>query len=836
MVGTTVSHYEILEKLGEGGMGVDYKARDNKLDRIVALKFLSPNQEPKESDVLRFQHEAKALSSLSHPNIATIFDLDHEHAFIALEFLPHGTLKAKLQRLATSGKLLPIDRVVQYGIQMASALAHAHRRGVIHRDIKSENMLLTEDDEIKVTDFGLAMLRGSGRLTNAGTVLGTAAYMSPEQARGEELDHRTDIFSLGVVLYELSTGTLPFRGEHPVAFMYSIVHEQPSPTHSLRSDIPFRLERLISRCLEKDRARRMQSADELASELRAIQKDASGRPETVTPRRQVSMKQLTFAESVEEYPSLSPDGSRLLFSREVHGYKKIFMKNMSDTTERQLTSGGGDDIQPAWWPDGKKILFVRSHKPNGKLEPVDLFSYFSGGDIWLHDLETGQDSRLVERAFNPSCSPDGEWIAVDASWAGPRRIWTVDTRGRNPRQITSDLSEAVVHINPKWSPDGTKIVFQNVERVKFNIRTVDVNSGKMEWVTDDMIQNVSPAWSPAGDRIFLSSFRTGGLNIWSIPVTRHGNAPDAQQLTMGSGQDIYAALSQDGKRLVYANVRLNADLWRIPASPDTALPAGPPEPLIVSTREESRGAWSPDGTMIAFNSDRSGEMNIWVFTLANGALQQMTHGPGGDFQPNWSPDGKTLAFFSARSGKPEIWTVDRSSGVLRQLTNDAALNINPFHSPDGALVAYHSDAAGRLEPWVMRHDGTEQRKLADMEVMGHFMRWSDDGRSVIFRSPNPSKPGLWTASVEGREPAFLCEPKGGAHISLSVDRRLILDVVDHKEMWITPLDGSEPKPVFKFDDPRVRIDYPVWSPDGRWILFDRVKPHGGNIWMMEDIQ
>jgi Tol biopolymer transport system component/tRNA A-37 threonylcarbamoyl transferase component Bud32 len=836
MIGTTISHYEILEKLGEGGMGVVYKARDTKLDRFVALKFLSPNQEPAERDVLRFQHEAKTLSSLSHPNIATIFDLDHENAFIALEFLPHGTLKEKIQQLTASGQELPIDRVIQYGTQMALALAHAHRRGVVHRDIKSENMMLTEDDEIKVTDFGLAKLRGSAHMTNAGTVIGTAAYMSPEQARGEELDHRTDIFSLGVVLYEISTGNLPFRGEHPAAFMYSIIQEQPSPASEVRSGIPPRLERLILRCLEKDRVKRIQSADELVVELRTIQKESPGTFETVTAQRQVTFKQLTFADSVEEYPSLSPDGSCLLFSREIQGYKKLFIKNLSDTSEFQVTKDATDDIQPTWTSDGRKILFVRSHKPNGKLEPGDIFSYYEGGDVWIHDLDTGQDSKILIRAFNPSCSPDGKWIAVDASWAGPRRIWTVDNRGRNPRQITSDLSEAVVHINPKWSPDGTKIVFQNVERVKFNIRIVDVNSGKMEWVTDDMIQNVYPTWSPSGDRIFLSSFRTGGLNIWSMSASGRGNASSVHQFTMGSGQDIQVALSQNGKQLVYANVRLNADLWRVPVSPMTAIPTGPPEPLIVSTREESRGAWSPDGSMIAFNSDRSGDMSIWILTLANGVIQQVTHGAGGDFQPTWSPDGKSLVFFSARSGKPEIWMVNRVNGELNQLTKDATLNINPFFSPDGLFIAYHSDAAGRLEPWVMRNDGTEQRKLADMEVMGHFMRWSDDGKSVIFRSPNPSKPGLWSASIDNREPTFLCVPKGGAHISLSVDRRLILDVVDHKEIWITPLDGAEPKPVFKFDDPQVRIDYPVWSPDGKWILFDRVKPQGGNIWLMENIQ
>lgn len=815
-------------------MGVVYKARDTKLDRIVALKFLLPNQEPSEEDVLRFQQEARVLSALSHPNIATIFDLDHEHAFIALEFLPHGTLKDKILKPGESHQILSVERIIAYGIQMALALAHAHRRGVIHRDIKPANILFTEDDEIKITDFGLAKLRGKGFDSKAGTIVGTAAYMSPEQARGEEIDHRTDIFSLGVVLYEASSGALPFRGEHPAAFMYSIINEDPSPITSLKPDFPSRFERLVFRCLEKDVSKRIQSCDEIVTELRALRKELSGEPVLPHSTHHASLKQLTFADAVEEYPSISPDGTLLLLSREIQGYKKLILKNLSDGKEVQLTKQPVDDIQPTWSPDGRKILFVRSSHANGKLEPRDIFSYFEGGDVWIIDLDTMKESKILDRAFNPSFSPDGSWIAADASWAGPRRIWTVDNRGRNPRQVTSDLSEAVVHVNPKWSPDGTKIVFQNIERIKFNVRIVDVNSGKMEWVTDDMIQNVYPTWSPKENEIFLSSFRAGGLNIWSISLSQRNTPMQGRQLTMGSGQDIQVALSPDAKQLVYANVRLNADIWRLPVSSLTGIPNGEPEPLIVSTREESRGAWSPDGTMVAFNSDRTGDMNIWIFSLSDSAVHQMTHGTGGDFQPIWSPDGRQLIFFSARSGKPEIWVVERASGELCQLTKDLSLNINPFFSPDGKYVVYHSDAAGRLEPWIMNNDGTQQRKLADMEVMGHFMRWSGDGKSVIFRSPNPAQPGLWRVPIERGNPVFLCVPKGGAHISLSVDQQLILDVVDHKELWITPLDKSEPRSIFKFNDPLVRIDYPVWSPDGKWVLFDRVKPQGGNIWMMEN--
>jgi Tol biopolymer transport system component len=730
---------------------------------------------------------------------------------------------------------MPIADVVESGIAMAKALAHSHRRGIIHRDIKTQNLMLTEEGDVKITDFGLAKMIGEIGVTRQGMVAGTTAYMSPEQTRGETLDHRTDIFSLGVVLFELTTGHLPFQAEHAAAISYLVVHENPVPPSSVRTDLPPSLNRIILRCLEKDRQKRIQSADEVVSELRTVQRELSG-SSSWFPRLPSTLRQLTFAEAVEEHPEWSPDGTRIAFSRNINGYKKLYVKNLSDGREIQLTRGSVDDIQPTWSTDGKSILFVRSHQQNGKLEPRDIFSLYDGGDVWSHQLETGRETLLVRDAFNPSFSPDGVWVAVDASWAGPRRIWMVDNRGRNPRQVTSDVSEAVVHVNPKWSPDGTRIVFQNVERVKFDIRIVDINSGKMDWVTDDMAQDLYPVWGSTGADILLSSFRSGGLNIWRVPVSRTSSSGRAQQLTVGAGQDLQVAVSPDGKRLAYANLRLNADIWRLPVSPLTGTPTGSPEPLIIGTREESRGAWSPDGTAIAFNSDREGDMNIWLYSLEDGSVRQLTRGTGGDFQPNWSSDGRSVSFFSARSGKADLWTAAVATGELRQITSDGSLNINPFFSPDGDYLAYHSDEAGRLEPWVISVDGTRRWKLAEKEVAGHFMRWSEDGRSVVFRSPALPMPGLWRAATDGSELAFVCTPKGGAHISFSPDHSLVMDVVDHKELWVTPTDGTRPWFVFKFDDPEIRIDYPVWSPDGGWVLFDRVRPQGGNIWIMEGLE
>jgi eukaryotic-like serine/threonine-protein kinase len=285
MIGKAISHYSIIEKLGEGGMGVVYKAQDSKLDRLVALKFLPMNLTASQEEISRFEQEAKVISALNHPNIETIHDVDEVDGqkYLVLEYIPGGTLKSRLKQLKSEDKEFSLTEVIDYGIQMAEGLAHAHRRQIIHRDVKTENIMLTEEGKVKLTDFGLAKLRGSVHQTRTGSTLGTAAYMSPEQVRGEEVDHRSDIFSLGVVLYELVTSHLPFQGEYEAAMSYSTLNESPLPVTSMRKDAPQALEKIIHRCLEKDKSKRYQNADEMVSDLRTVQQ-AISRTETFSTK------------------------------------------------------------------------------------------------------------------------------------------------------------------------------------------------------------------------------------------------------------------------------------------------------------------------------------------------------------------------------------------------------------------------------------------------------------------------------------------------------------------------------------------------------------------------
>jgi Tol biopolymer transport system component len=892
MIGTTVAHYTILEKLGAGGMGVVYKARDTTLGRLVALKFL-PDELARDGDGLeRFRREARLASGLNHPNICTIYEINEQDGqyFIAMELLQGQTLSSLI-----ANKPLNTERLLDLGIQVTDALEAAHSTGIIHRDLKPGNIFVTSKGQAKVLDFGLAIPAKPSRLATAGpndatslesadphltapgTTIGTVAYMSPEQALGEELDARTDLFSFGVVLYEMATGVLPFRGPTTAAIFNAIINQSPIAARQVNPSIPLKLEEIISKTLEKKRELRCQSAAELSADLKRMKREVESGTQTTTtsvvlPRRRrlswlwavasilvvliagyvlrnqfnvnsarslatAKLTQLTTAEGLHEFPAWAPDGKRIAYNKEVNGFKKIFVKALQGEPQ-QLTHGNSDDIQPKWTPDGEAILFVRSNQPRGKLEPGDVFGRYDGGDVWEIDVATGKEEKFLDSAFNPAFSPDGKAIAVDASWAGPRRMWVVDAQGHNPQQITSDSSEAVDHLEPNWSPDGKNLVFQHLERTKFSVKVVNVASHAITAFTEGRYHDLNPIWSQSGKYIYFSSDRGGGLNIWRVGVSGAGQVTGTpQQVTMGSGQDVQLAMSVSGKQLAFSILRQNADLWRLPVDPQTGLATGNPEEVVASTREDSRGAWSPDGTQIAFNSDRSGEMNIYVRSLADGSNRKVTTGPGGDFQPQWSPDGKSLVFFSSRAGNADIWLVDLASSSLKRLTTDPSLDINPFFSPDGASIAFQSDRSGRLEVWVMNSDGSNQRQLSRIGVTGHFLRWSREGENVVFRCPCGGKPQTYQISIKGGDPVALnSEIAGGSHMSFSPDYSLIMDVVGHKTLWVSPVTTGKPVKVYEFPDGESRIDYPVWSPDGKWVLFDRFRPQGGDIWEMENFE
>jgi Tol biopolymer transport system component len=852
-------------------MGEVYRARDTTLQREVALKFLPSAIERDPEQLARFQREARLLASLNHPNIGAIHgfeEIDGLH-FLVLELVPGVTLEAMLARG-------PLDRVSALRImeQVAHALEAAHNAGIAHRDLKPGNIMITGNGKVKVLDFGLAKALDQGELPEAATmtsntipghILGTPAYMSPERLRGEPADKRADIWAFGCTLYEALSGAKPFAGRTTADTLASVLDREPQ-WNKLPPSTPAEVQRLLRHCLEKDPGRRLRDAGDLRVQLENAQARSSQgrsiRPAWLVPALLIAsialvviawrfvqrgaesalphpiLSQVTFAEGIEEYPAWSPDGKQIAYAAQSGQARKILRKDLASGQDVQVTHGDYDELQPAWSPDGLYILFIRARQPNQKLQPGDVFGQFDEADVWRFEVASGRESKLIENAFNPAYSFDGKRIAVDASWAGPRRIWIVDSEGHNPQQATTDTSEEVAHVAPQWSPDGNRIVFQNIARTKFDIRVVALASKQMSWISNDFFENLRPAWAPSGKFIYFSSaYRGGGWNIWRARVSSDGSVDGSlQQVTTGSGQDLELAISRDGKRIAFAILRQNADIWRLPVSPQTGMTTGEPEQVIGTTREDSRGTWSPDQSAIAFNSDRGGDMNIWVYSLKDGSTRQVTTGRGGDFQANWSPDAKKIAFFSSRSGTPNIWIADTATGKLAQLTKNSGININPFFSPDGSRIVYQSDRSGRNELWMMSSDGSGQHRLTNTGAAGHFIRWIDSGDAIIFRCLCGGKLATMKISVNGGEPQPFVEQMGGSHMSFSPDRSRIMDVVGHQVLWVTPLQGARPQKVFEFSDASVRIDYPVWSPDGKWVLFDRLKPQGGDIWMMEGFE
>jgi eukaryotic-like serine/threonine-protein kinase len=833
--GTRFGVYEIVGPVGAGGMGEVYRARDERLQREVAIKILPEALSQDRSAVSRFQREAQAASALNHPHILSIYEVGRidDRDYIAMELVAGETLRERIARDRDIASLLDIL------IQIGDALGRAHEANIVHRDLKPDNIMVTPDGYAKILDFCLAKLllrppdhdgptAVMSEETRIGTFIGTAGYASPEQARGEAVDARSDIFSFGCIAFEAVTGYRAFGGETALQTLTQIVTVEPPPMRKLNPRTPAELQRVIGRCLVKNRENRYQSMNDVVVALRRVRdgmRDGGA-------RRLPVLTQLTFDKAIEQFPAISPDGARVVFSRDVGKVRKLFMTVISEGGEEPVTDGEHDDIQPAWSPAGDKLLFLRSQEPGQRIEPGDVFGRFHGGDIWLLDFATGKTALVVRDAGNPAWSPDGTRFAFDAGLSGPWRIWIADARGRNLEQATIDATDAVHHVRPRWSPDGKRVVFQNLEGTKFDVRVADVKSKRMTWVTNDYTMDVHPVWSPGGEAIYFSSYRGGGINVWRMPVDDDGTPIGSmEQVTAGPGHDVDLDVAPSG-RLVCSILKQNADIWRLPVDPSTGAAAGAPEPVIATTRENSRGAWSPDGKSIAFSSDRGGAMNLWLLEAA-GRTRPITRGAGSDYQPNWSPDASALAFFSGRGGALDIWRVEISSGEMTQLTHGEGCSINPFFSPDGARIAFQSDRDGRLELWVMNADGSDARQLTDVGVSGHFLRWSRDGQRIYFRSPTGAKPRTMTVPLAGGDAEPTAEVAGGAHMSLSPDESMIMDVLGHRVLWVSPLRGGEPRKVFEFDDADSRIDYPVWSPDGRWILFDRFTPHSGDVWMVE---
>ncbi len=463
MIGQKISHYQILEKLGEGGMGVVYKALDTKLNRHVALKFLPSNVAKDTQEKARFVHDAQAISSLNHPHIATIHDVEEEGEkhFIVLEYIEGGTLKQNIKQ-----EQLHLPLALKYATQVADGLAYAHKKGIIHRDIKGDNVMITSEDRIKITDFGLAKLKGDTKVTKTGSTVGTAAYLSPEQARGEDVDHRSDIFSFGVVLYEMLTGELPFKAEHEAASIYLILNEQPAVPSALDRRIPHRMDSVVMKMLEKDRSTRYQNAEEVSSALQEVRTEMD---------RSVQAEK-TKAIAVLPFDNISPEKESDYFS---DGLTEELVANLSRLKNMRVVSrttsmqykGTKKDIKTIGRELGVRYVMegsVRKHQDNLRIT-AQLIEVETDAQLWsetykgkladVFDIQE-QVARQIVDALMVKLTPTEKVVLTKRSTLNPE-AFDCNLRARdflyrqtkNSVQFAIQLFQKAIELDPRYA-DG----------------------------------------------------------------------------------------------------------------------------------------------------------------------------------------------------------------------------------------------------------------------------------------------------------------------------------------------------------------------------------------------
>jgi len=748
MIGQTILHYRIIEELGRGGMGVVYKAHDPKLDRMIAIKVLPPHVAIGPAERARFEQEARAAATLNHPNVCTIYDIRDEggQQFILMEYVDGVTLRQKLGR----GALDP-DAAVAYGLQIAEALQEAHSRGVIHRDVKAENIMVNSRNQVKVMDFGLAKLKGDLKLSRSSSTVGTLAYMSPEVIEGRDADARSDIFSLGVLMYELLTGQCPFRGAHEAAVMYSIVNEEPEPLDALVPGVPAVLVNLVSRALEKNPADRYQSAEEMAIEFRRLQRKSTKRvrfPQDQVPRPPAEEPQAGARESgpgpvpapVASAPSFTRPGMKrafivlggiILVAVALWIYRGAILPVPAaelHLTFRQLTDQPGEEDSPDISPDGNFIVYDKSvagkshiflqrigggtpialppdsryddgeptYSPDGQW--IAFRSERDGGGIFIMGATGESVRRLTRSGEDPAWSPDGRQIVCASAGVSspyyrptPSRLWKINVeRGEMQPLDTADAVE------PQWSPHGTRIAYWGLPggSGRRSIFTIDTAGRDRVTVIDDGNVNWNPVWSPDGTYLYFSSDRGGSLNIWRVPIDestgRVRGKPEAVTTPAAMSGDI--RVSRDGRHLIYVSGDHRGNIVKVGFDPARERLVGSPVPITEGSKQFISPDVSPDGHWVTFWSGE-GEESIFVSRTDGSDLRQLTHDRFRNRGPVWSPDQKRIAFYSDRSGKYEIWSVDPDGNNLEQLTSTPDEQIHtPMWLPDGKHLLFHADS------------------------------------------------------------------------------------------------------------------------------------------------
>jgi serine/threonine protein kinase len=778
MKGRTLLHYEILDKLGEGGMGTVWQARDTRLNRIVAIKTLPADKVADDQRKRRFMQEAQSASALNHPNIVTIHDIASDNGvdFIVMELVRGKTIDQLISRRG-----LRLNDLLSYAIQTADALSKAHAAGIVHRDLKPGNIMVTDEGRVKVLDFGLAKLtepalpaeddetRTIKPETEDGAIVGTISYMSPEQAEGKPVDARSDIFSLGAVLYEMATGVRAFQGGSKLSTLSAILRTNPKPPSEVAAGVPRDLDKIIARCLRKDPARRFQNMTDLKLALEDLKEDSesgiaelpvvAAKPKSKLPIAAAAVAlviaatvgwyvlrsaskplpppraiPLTAYPGSESHPSFSPDGNQVAFdwNGEKQDNYDIYVKLVSGGAPLRLTTNPAPDIAPAWSPDGSQIGFVRA-----------------GAGIYLISPLGGQERKLTDApAHSVTWMPDGKSLlaSIQEKNATPSSIFQVSMDGEM-RKVTSLSAIGPGDGQPAVSPDGQTVAFIRYGNLS-DLYVSPVAGGEARRLTNELQLINGLVWINNREILF-SSNRAGGRTLWRIAADGRS---EPQPVPGVEGEASFPAIAYPAKlrpRVAYQRAAFDFNIWRLEVS------VAPPAPVIASTRTDTSPKFSPDGKRIVFGSDRSGYLEIWVSSSdGSNATQLTTLASSRSGSPSWSPDSQKIVFDSLASGNNDIWTISAEGGSPKRLTMEPSNDARPSWSRDGRWIYFRSDRSGAIQIWKIPSMEPYKPAVQVTRNGGYDAIESADGKLLYFTK---GANGLWSLPVAGGEETLVLE-------------------------------------------------------------------------------
>jgi serine/threonine protein kinase len=806
--GTKLGPYAIVGSLGAGGMGEVYRATQASLGRQVAIKILNQNANADGERLRRFELEARAASSLNHPNIVSIYDIGSTDgiSYIAMEFVEGRTLSALLQ----AGPI-GIKKSLQIAAQVAEGLAKAHDAGIVHRDLKPDNVMVTREGRVKVLDFGLAKLGpvldsssatvsrvmpAAHAATDPGTVLGTVGYMSPEQASGMPVDYRSDIFSLGSVLYEMLTGSQPFRAASSAQTMAAIIEDDPKPISELNPKVPPLLRWIVERCLAKDPDDRYASTRDLARDLARVRDHLSESGVTaalVPAARPAAARRLKIAVWLAAGVAI---GALLAYF--------LLPRAEPRSVDLHTLTFSGSDRSPSISPDGRTVAFQSSRD--------------GVSQIWLKQVESGSETALTSGPDDtlPRYSPDGAWILFIRA----RALYRVPVLGGDPRKLIDNVDEA------GWSPDGRRMVFLRTElagptlNTSIGIASQDGSSQIIRRFQNEQL--VGPSWSPDGNTMAFVIRRPGIQSLRLLSVD--GKESRDLQCPMRGGGISAAAWTASGDELIYglpdslANTLINA----VSSSSRILMQnvkSGNARVLFTVPAPVSRVEIAGSGRLI-FDSlgQRSNLKELPLRRESGPTGRWLTHGTSVDSQPYYSSDAGSVVFSSSRSGDVDLWEVSTGNNSLRRLTDHPDVDWDPFITRDNKHLLWSSNRSGNFEVWMAERDGTAPRQITHDGYDAENPVVTADGWA-IYGTNNPAHPGLWKVRLDGSEPSQIVTGSA-AWPDLSPDSKYVLY---HSVIGV---EGRRHISVMRVTD-GVRMNFDAdgsrarFAPDGRSIIYIR---------------